>query len=115
MAAYSGHETTRSTSGSCRPMRNSVTPLLLVVGRSQARRDRPDRDGGAGRAPGGGSVFRYADTGEQQPRDRFTEQTRHETVDERHAGGAGTLRVGKQMEPAFDEAGGELRLAILPV
>src|SRR5439155_10702245 len=45
----------------------------------------------------------------------LAEELGHLAIDERHPAGAGTETVRKEMQPAFDQAGSEVRLAVLPV
>src|SRR5262245_20819157 len=85
---------------------------LLVV---EARRDLAELDWLAGAAARLRRVLGDADAGEEQRRERLAQQRRDLAVEERHPGCAGAESVGGEVEPALDEAGRELGLAVLAV
>ena len=83
----------------------------------EALRDRPDLDGCAGAAARTRGVFRHADACEEQRREvvRLAKEGRHLRVEERHPGRAGTEGVCSEVEPALDEPGRELGVAVAAV
>jgi hypothetical protein len=83
--------------------------------RGSARGDVADRGGGTGQAARGGGVLGDTDAGEEQAVQGLAEQSGNHAVHECHPGGAGTGRVGLQVQPAFGYARGQVRLAIGPV
>src|SRR2546430_8117322 len=74
-----------------------------------------DGGGGAGRAGRGVRVQGDADTGEQQAVHELAEEGGHLAVVEGHPGRAGPEGVGGQVQPAFGQPGGQLRVPVLRV
>src|SRR6185369_7916537 len=77
--------------------------------------DAADGGGGAGRAGRGVRVEGDADAGEQQAVDGLAEEGGYLAVVEGHPGRAGAEGVGGQVQPAFGQPGGQLRVPVLRV
>src|SRR6185437_8539536 len=74
--------------------------------------DAADAGGGAGRAGRGVRIEGDADAGEQQAVDGLTEEGGHLAVVEGHPGRASAEGVGGQVQPAFGQPGGQVRVPV---
>ena len=113
----SSRRTRRSSSR--RTSRRAASSLRRRPGRRvlirDTRRDPADGLRRSRRASRRRAVLGHPHAGEQEPVERLAEQRGHLAVDERHPARARPQRVREQVEPALDQAGGELRLAVRAV